>query len=80
MLTAEQLRAARALVRWDQAELADAAKVSVQTVKRMEGQAGAIGANMQTVESVMVALRGAGVVFLSPGETLDGGPGVRLAE
>lgn len=36
MITSEQIRAARALLRWDQMELAERSGVSVETVKRLE--------------------------------------------
>ena len=40
-LTAAQLRAARALLDWTQPKLAEAAKLSVPTIRRMEGDRGA---------------------------------------
>ncbi|MCR6644920.1 MAG: helix-turn-helix domain-containing protein [Terricaulis sp.] len=37
MITAGQIRAARGLLDWSQQDLAGATKLSVQTIKRMEG-------------------------------------------
>jgi predicted transcriptional regulator len=73
--TGEQLRAARALVRMEQTQLAKAAGVSVETIKRLEATAGVVSANAQTVDAICRALEAAGVLFIAAnGE----GPGVRL--
>ncbi len=75
MLTGEQIRAARALSRWGQTELAEAASVSVETVKRLEKTHGDVRANMTTVTAIIRAFEAVGVVFdVSKGS----GPGVRL--
>lgn len=72
MLSAEQVRAARALVRWDQSRLASEAGVSVETIKRLEKMDGpllaATGTTLRAIES---ALTSAGVEF-------SNGTGVRL--
>ena len=73
MLTSEQIRAARALLRWDQKELAKAANISVQTIKRLEGMSGKVSAYTGTMEAITKALADAGVEF-----TNDDAPGVRL--
>jgi transcriptional regulator with XRE-family HTH domain len=74
-ITGEQLRAARAIVRLEQSELALEAGVSVDTVKRLERIVGPLSANVTTIESLQHALERAGVIFVSEnGE----GPGVRL--
>ena len=78
MLTAGQIRAARGLVDWSQQELAQATKLSVQTIKRMEGLRGPEGSTEANVEAVRRALEGAGVVFVGAKQNKDGGPGVRL--
>lgn len=75
MLTGEQIRAARGLARMEQAQLAAAAGVSVQTVKRLEAVKGPIGANTTTESAIRRACQEAGVIFIDEnGE----GPGVRL--
>ncbi|MDE1567100.1 transcriptional regulator [Aquabacter sp. P-9] len=78
MLTSEQVRAARALIRWEQKDLAEASKVSLPSIKRLEAQPGALAAQERTVAAIRSALEAAGITFLSQGEVADGGPGVRL--
>lgn len=75
MLTSEQIRAARALIRWEQKDLAEASKVSLPSIKRLEAQPGPLAAQERTVEALRQALEAAGVIFVQEnGE----GPGVRL--
>lgn len=69
-----QIKAARALLGWSQDQLAQAASLSVPTVKRAEGQA-AISASADAVAAIRAALESAGVQFLDEN---GGGPGVRL--
>jgi len=74
LLTAEQVRAARAMLRMEQSELAKAAGVSVETVKRLEAQDGPLLAGRAaTLNAIEKALSKAGVEFTN-GEA----PGVRL--
>ena len=75
MLTGEQIRAARALARLEQAELAREAGVSLETVKRLEKVRGPISANTATEAGLRRALDAAGVLFI---EENGEGPGVRL--
>jgi transcriptional regulator with XRE-family HTH domain len=73
-MTAEQIRAARALLRWDQADLAKASEVSVETVKRLEAMDGELlEVRAATVAAIQKAFEKAGVEFLNHGQ-----PGVRL--
>lgn len=76
MLTAEQLRAARALLRWQQKGLAEAAGISLETVKRLEGLNGPVSAQTNTVIALQSALEKAGVAFIDEN---GGGVGVRLS-
>jgi transcriptional regulator with XRE-family HTH domain len=69
----EQLRAARALARLEQGELAERAKVSLGTIKRLEAIVGPVSANVMTVDAVVRALESAGVEFTNGGQ-----PGVRM--
>lgn len=78
MLNSAQIRAARGLLDWSQKDLAEGTKLSVQTIKRMEGARGPEGSTEANVVAVRRALEGAGVVFLESKATKDGGPGVRL--
>jgi transcriptional regulator with XRE-family HTH domain len=73
-MDSNQLRAARHLLGWTQAQLADAAEVSIPTVKRAEG-GGALGASERAIQAIRGALESAGVIFLDPN---GGGAGVRL--
>ena len=77
-MTAGQIRAARGLLDWSQQDLADVAKLSVQTIKRMEGALGPDRSTAANVDAVLRALSSAGIVFLAASERTDGGPGVRL--
>ena len=74
-VTSELLRAARALLRWEQRHLADASSVSLPTVKRLEAKPGILTAHASTVSALMRALKDAGVEFIDEN---GGGPGVRL--
>jgi transcriptional regulator with XRE-family HTH domain len=81
-LTAPQLRAARALLNWSQADLADKAGVSVETVKRLERVAeGAdpltgLRAVNTTLDALERALGEGGVQLIEADR--EGGPGVRF--
>ena len=78
MLYSEQLRAARALLRWEQSTVAAHARVSVETVKRLERLDGPIVAvKVATIEAIRRALEAAGIEFIDPEEGKRG-PGVAL--
>jgi transcriptional regulator with XRE-family HTH domain len=79
-ITAEQLRAARALIKMEQRVLAERSGVNVQTLKRYEGGSGPLSGNYQNISSLIAALEAEGVKFLAPGDTSDGGPGVRIGK
>ncbi|MBB4327817.1 helix-turn-helix domain-containing protein [Rhizobium leguminosarum] len=77
MLTAEQVRAARALLRMEQRDLAERSGVSLPSIKRLEQMNGALTATrVSTVEAIRAALEAAGVTFIAEN---GGGPGVRLS-
>ncbi|HEX8903192.1 transcriptional regulator [Vitreimonas sp.] len=78
MLTSAQIRAARALLDWSQKTLSEKSKLSVPTIKRMEGAMGPERSTEANVEAVRRALESAGVIFLDAKTNKDGGPGVRL--
>jgi transcriptional regulator with XRE-family HTH domain len=71
-VTAEQLRAARAILRMEQAVLARISGVSVETIKRLERQTGNARASSETQLALRKALESRGVEFLKD----DGGRGV----
>jgi predicted transcriptional regulator len=75
ILSSELIRAARALLRWEQRDLASASAVSLPTIKRLESQPGIMAAHMSTVTALRKALEAAGVDFIDEN---GGGPGVRL--
>ncbi|BCG86609.1 hypothetical protein MesoLj113c_27190 [Mesorhizobium sp. 113-3-9] len=75
-LTVEQCRAARALVDWSQARLGAKAQVSEGTVRDFEKSKRVPSGDM--LVAMRSALERAGVAFLGDGETIHGGPGVRL--
>lgn len=78
MLTAGQLRAARGLLDWSQSKLAKETKLSVQTIKRMEGERGPEASTAANVDAVRRVFEDAGITFLRPGDKSEGGAGVRL--
>lgn len=75
MISSEQLRAARAMLRISVVDLSLMANVGVATIKRIEAGSGLPSANIRTLDSITKALQLAGVEFIgSP----DDRPGVRL--
>jgi predicted transcriptional regulator len=77
MITSEQVRAARAILRIEQKDLAELSKVSLPSIKRLESQPGPLAAQARTIAAVREALEAAGVIFIAEnGE----GPGVRLVK
>jgi transcriptional regulator with XRE-family HTH domain len=79
VITAAQLRAARALLGIGQRELAEAAGVSVPTIRRMEASQGTVRANVDTLMKIIEALGAAGIELIAEGAASpDGGRGVRL--
>jgi transcriptional regulator with XRE-family HTH domain len=74
LVTGYQLKAARALAGVDQQQLADAAGVSVNTIRNMEAHgSGLITSGAVTVRKVQLALEALGIEFLNHTQ-----PGVRL--
>lgn len=81
MITATQLRAARALLGIDQRRLAELAGVSLPTIQRMEASEGNVRGVVDTLMKVIEALDGAGIELLGNGQPSRGhGRGVRLKE
>jgi DNA-binding XRE family transcriptional regulator len=74
-ITGRQVAAARALAGLSQAELASTARVSVQTLGRMEASEGPAPGMPNNVAAVRAALESAGVEFIDEN---GGGAGVRL--
>ncbi|MDY0023106.1 helix-turn-helix domain-containing protein [Arenimonas caeni] len=81
MISAAQLRAARALLGLDQRRLAELAGVSLPTVQRMEASAGNVRGKVDTLTRIVEALDAAGVELIGHGQPSQGlGRGVRLKE
>ncbi len=79
MITAAQLRAARALLGIDQRKLAEKSGLSLPTVQRMEASNGVIRGNVDSLMKLVTALDAAGVELISDNATSSGGGrGVRL--
>jgi transcriptional regulator with XRE-family HTH domain len=78
MLQVAQIRAARALLGWRQDDIAQAAKISVATIRRIESQEELSTGNVSTLLKIQGAFEQAGVQFIDEDET--GGFGVRMAK
>ncbi len=75
MITSEQIRAARQLIRITANELAALSNVGVATIRRFELMNGVPSGNARLLKAIQRALEDAGVEFIgSP----DDRPGVRL--
>lgn len=79
MITAGQMRAARALLGIDQRQLAELAGLSVPTIQRMEASDGTVRSNVESLVKVVEALAQAGVELIGEDAVSSGGGrGVRL--
>lgn len=79
MITASQMRAARALLGIDQRTLAELAGVSLPTIQRMETSAGDVRGVVDTLMKVVRALELAGVELIAEqAASPEGGRGVRM--
>jgi transcriptional regulator with XRE-family HTH domain len=73
-ISAEQSKAARALIGWSRRELAEASQVSERTL--IDFERGARAPHRRTLFDLRRALEEAGVIFIDQNE--ESGPGVRL--
>ena len=79
MLTAPQMRAARALAGLDQRELAQKAGLSLPTIQRMEASDDVIRGNVDSLMKLIAALEALGIDLIGEGSaSATGGRGVRL--
>lgn len=78
MITAAQLRAARALAQIDQRELASKSGLSLPTIQRMEASDGVIRGNVDSLMKLISALDSTGILLIGTDES--GGRGVRLKQ
>lgn len=75
MISSAQIRAARALLRWSAAELAEISGIGVATIRRLELVDGVPSSNARTLVALQQALEAAGIEFIGSPEDA---PGVRL--
>jgi transcriptional regulator with XRE-family HTH domain len=67
-LSAEQIRAGRALLGWSAQQLADRVGVSIHTIQRLEtGKVPIAKAKFETITGIRQALEDGGVSFLTDG-------------
>jgi transcriptional regulator with XRE-family HTH domain len=79
MITAAQMRAARALLGIDQRKLADLCGLSLPTIQRMEASEDTIRGNVDSLMKLVAALDAAGIELIGEGAiSQSGGRGVRL--
>ncbi len=79
MMTAAQMRAARALLGIDQKQLSDLSGVSLPTIQRMEASDGQVRGMIDTLVKIVSALDGAGIELIGDNAASSkGGRGVRL--
>lgn len=77
MISASQIRAARALVGWTQGQLAEAAGLSLAVVNNVERNV--TDPRRSTLEAIQRALENGGVEFIGERQNSpDGGAGVRM--
>jgi len=74
-VSTRQIKAARALLGWSQADLAQESGVSEPTIARLEAIDGDLGGRENTVQKIRNAIEAAGIQFF---EENGGGEGVRL--
>lgn len=74
MITSDQIRAARSMLRWTGKELAEKSGVGFSTLMRLETEMGVPNAQAKTLEALRRALEEAGVEFTG---TPESGAGVR---
>lgn len=79
VISAAQLRAARALLNIDQRKLADLSGLSVPTIQRMEASEGVIRGNVDSLMKLINALGTVGIELIGEGAASQtGGRGVRF--
>ena len=74
MVTSDQIRAARSLLRWTGKELAERSGVGFSTLMRLEAEEGVPNAQAKTLEALRKAFEDAGIEFIG---TPESGAGVK---
>jgi transcriptional regulator with XRE-family HTH domain len=75
LITSEQIRAGRQLIKITASHLADISGVGVATIRRFELMSGVPAGNARSLEAIQKALESLGVEFIG---TPEDRPGVRL--
>jgi hypothetical protein len=75
MITGLQIRCSRAALRWTSAQVASAAGVGIQTVKRFEAYDGVPPSRSSSLMAIRGAMEAAGIEFIG---TPDDAPGIRV--
>jgi hypothetical protein len=75
LITSDQIRAARALLRWSSANLSEFSGVGTATIKRLEVMSGVPTGHVRTLMAIKAAFEIAGIEFLGNPED---GAGVRF--
>jgi transcriptional regulator with XRE-family HTH domain len=79
MITAAQLRAARALLGFDQRQLAELSGLSVPTIQRMEASETMVRGNVDSLVKLIAAFETVGIELIDDGAVSNSlGRGVRL--
>jgi transcriptional regulator with XRE-family HTH domain len=73
MITAAQMRAARALLNIDQRELAERSGLSLPTIQRMEAREGVIRGNVDSLMKLVGALDTLGIELITDNAASQGG-------
>ncbi|HET9415080.1 MAG TPA: helix-turn-helix transcriptional regulator, partial [Pseudolabrys sp.] len=73
MITAAQMRAARALLGLDQRALAERAGLSLPTIQRMEASGGVVRGNVDSLMKLVDALAANGIELIGEGATSSKG-------
>jgi transcriptional regulator with XRE-family HTH domain len=80
VITAGQMRAARALLGIDQRRLAELSGLSLPTIQRMESSDGVVRGNVDSLMKLVAALNTLGIELVNEGATSQpAGRGVRLS-
>ena len=74
MITSAQIRAARGMLEWTRADLAEKSGVGFSSMQRLESANAVPGAQFKTLEAIKDAFEKAGIEFIG---TPESGAGVR---
>jgi transcriptional regulator with XRE-family HTH domain len=75
LITSDQIRAARALLKWSAEDLANVAGVGIATVRRFELDKGVPSGQVRILGALKATLEAGGIEFIG---TPEDRPGVRL--